>query len=134
MESIFQTYKHGNFTFTCKRKIIKFVPAPLLVGIELNPGPRGSKHLSEPQRWRIVFLNEENGLNETQIARKMKITRDTVYDTLQRYAETGTVHDRPGRGRKRKLTEKEEKRIVKRAQSWCPPSGARIFIKKGEKT
>jgi len=134
MESIFQTYKHGNFTFTCKRKIIKFVPAPLLVGIELNPGPRGSKHLSEPQRWRIVFLNEENGLNETQIARKMKITRDTVYDTLQRYAETGTVHDRPGRGRKRKLTEKEEKKIVKRAQKVGARQAAREYSsRKGKK-
>ena len=127
MDSVFQIFGLRIFTITCIKKVIKFVPAPLLVGVELNPGPRESKHLPEPDRWRIIFLKEENGLNPTQIARKMKIGRDTVYDTLNRYEETGTVHDRPGRGRKRILSTKEEKKVVKKARKIGATQTARQF-------
>ena len=100
------------FTFACRPKGIKFVPAPLLVGVELNPGPPAGDHLSEPERWRIVFLRDENGLNPTEIARKMKCSRHTVYNILKKFDQTGTVHDLPGKGRKSKLTQVEEKKLV----------------------
>ena len=115
------------------QKITKFVPAPILVGVELNPGPRPSIPLPEKERWRCVFLAEENGLNPTQIARKLKCTRQTVYDTLDREAETGTVHDRPRPGRKRKLSTKEEKKLVKKAQKLGARQAARQFSARNRK-
>src|SRR5690606_22495277 len=50
---------------SCNRKP-HFVSAPLLVGIELNPGP---EQLSEKERWWIVFLSQENDRSPSQIAR-----------------------------------------------------------------
>jgi transposase len=116
MESIFKKSNLWNFTFTCRQKIIKFVPAALLIGVELNPGPKAQKHLPESERWRIVFLRNENGLNPTKIAKKIGCSRNTVYEILNKYDQTGSVHDRPGRGRKRKVTEAEEKAIVRKAR------------------
>ena len=71
------------FAFTCKPEITKFVPAPLLVGIELNPGPGRGEDLPESDRWRIVFLKKENGLNPTQIAKKIPCSRPTVYEVFK---------------------------------------------------
>ena len=62
------------------------VPAPLLIGIELNPGP---PNLTEKQRWRIVFLSEDCHKTPTHIARKVGCTRQTVYDVLERERSTG---------------------------------------------
>lgn len=112
------------FTFAC-REITKFVPSPLLVGIELNPGPGRGEDLTESDRWRIVFLKSENGLNPSQIAKKIPCTRPTVYKILDKYEKTGTVHDRPRMGRKRKLTGSEEKEIVKRARKVGATQAAR---------
>ena len=44
-----------------------------------------------------------------------------------RYGETGTVHDRPGRGRKRILSTKEEKKVVKKARKIGATQTARQF-------
>src|ERR1700722_16634868 len=77
-----QTWVLSIFTITCMQKITKFVPAPILVGVELNPGPRPSIPLPEKERWRCVFLAEENGLNPTQIARKLKWTRKKLNNSL----------------------------------------------------
>ena len=109
---------------TSKRK--KFVPAPRLVCVEENPGPRPSTPLEEEKRWKIVFFKKEMKLNNSQIARKCKTTRSTVLDTLQRYEQTGTVHDRPHPGKKRKLSTAEVKEVVKKAKKKkCAPEIAR---------
>ena len=111
----------------------KFVPPPLLIGIELNPGPRVTHELSEKQRWRIVFLSEENGLNPTEIAKKVGCTRHTVYNVLEKEKKTGKVKNYPKSGRKRKLTAKEEKKIVKKAQKVGATQAARQFLQKKSK-
>jgi len=61
---------------------VKFVPAPRLVCIETNPGP--PRRLSEKNRWKVIIYNEEFHLTPTGIARKLKTSRPTIYDTLQR--------------------------------------------------
>ena len=84
-------------------------------------------HLSEKERWRIVFLSKENGLTPTQISRKVGCSRQAVYDVLDKEQETGTVKDRPRSGRKRKFTTKEEKKIVKKARKVGALQTAREF-------
>lgn len=86
------------------------------MGIELNPGPPKAKHLSEEERWRIVFLTKDQNLSSRQIAKKMKISRTTVTETLSKYWQTGTVHDLAGRGRKLKLSAVETKKVIKQAK------------------
>lgn len=95
---------------------LKLRPRPLLVGIHPNPGPGFGERLPECDRWRIVFLATENGLSVRQIAKKMHISAATVQNTLCKFRETKTVHDRAGGGRKRKLSSQDEKKIVSKAK------------------
>ena len=92
------------------------VPAPRLVCVELNPGPRRSPWLTEGQRWRVIHLSTEDHLRPWSIAKKMSIAVSTVQDLLSKYAQTASVRDRPGRGRKRKLTIDDERKIVRKAK------------------
>lgn len=99
---------------TAKNK--KHVPAPPLVCVEPNPGPRRSQRLSEEERWRVIHLSTEMHLSHRNIAKRMGIRQQTVIDLLKKYHEIGAVKDRPGRGRKRVVTEEDEKEFVKRAK------------------
>jgi transposase len=54
--------------------------------------------LSEKDRWRFVILHEEENLSNSEIAKRMNITKSTVQQILKKEQETGTVHDKPGRG------------------------------------
>ena len=94
-------------------KWTKFVPAPLLVGIELNPGP--NERLTDYQRWKIVFLKEERKKTDA-ITREVKCTPKTVTAVWERFNETGSVDERPRSGRKRKLSPKDEKKVMKKAK------------------
>jgi len=47
----------------------------------------------------------------------MNISRDTVSSALKRYLETGDVEERAGRGRKRTLSDDDEKVIKKKAKA-----------------
>lgn len=93
-----------------------FVPGPRLVCVETNPGPRRSTRLTEEKRWRIVHLHTELGLEPTPIAKRVGVHRNTVYAVINKYHETGSIKDRPGRGRKRKLSTEDEKKIIKKAK------------------
>lgn len=46
----------------------------------------------------------------------MEIRQQTVVDLLKKYHEIGSVKDRPRQGRKRTITESDEKRILKKAK------------------
>jgi len=72
--------------------------------------------LSIEQRWRVIDLVRDSHLTIAATARKMSINRRTVTDILHKYHETGDVKDREGRGRKRKLTIAEEKKIIRKAK------------------
>jgi hypothetical protein len=99
-------------------QIKKWVPAPRLVGIELNPGP---PRLPTEDRWAIVRLAKNQKkkkppkLNYSE-TREVGCSRDAVKNVLNRYEATGSVEDLPGRGRKRKFSEKETKKIIKKSK------------------
>ena len=84
--------------------------------MEPNPGPRESQRLSEEKRWRVIHLSNELHLKPAAIARRVGLHRNTVAYTLKRYHDTGGVRERPGRGRKRKITAEDERQIVKKAR------------------
>jgi transposase len=46
----------------------------------------------------------------------MNIAKTTAQKILQKYSQTGSVRDRPGRGRKRILTDADEERVVRKAK------------------
>lgn len=64
----------------------------------------------------MVYLATEMHLSQARIAKQMNIVRSTVQNILQKYSETDSVRDRPGRGRKRILSGAEEKRVVRKAK------------------
>jgi transposase len=92
------------------------LPPPILVGIELNPGPGA---LSEEQRKNIVRWKKD-GLGNKTIASKLKTTVKTVKRWVKRCCKPPSIKtsfkNRPGQGRKRKLTKKQEKKVVKKAK------------------
>ena len=47
-----------------------------------------------------IKLHKE-GESNTSIAKKFKMNRTTVWKVLNKFKETGTTSDKPGRGRKR---------------------------------
>lgn len=94
----------------------EIVPAPPLVGVHPNPGPRRSTHLDEETRWEIVFMWKKQNLSAYKIAKKLKISHNSAKEIIQKYQETKTVHDRPHPGRKRKLSPAETKKVVRMAK------------------
>ena len=101
-------------------KHAKFVPAPRLVGIEPNPGPGRGVHLDESTRLRIVTLSQDAHWSTKQIAHKVNCSREAVSLVLSRYRERGTAKDKPGRGRKRKLSNRECKEMARQAKKGKP--------------
>ena len=65
-----------------------FVPSPPLVGVELNPGPRRKKHLSNKQRIRAVTLSQDAGWSENKIAKHMKVTQPNISNLLTKYKKS----------------------------------------------
>lgn len=63
-----------------------------------------------------MVLRDDIGLSQTEIASRIPTSCRTVYSVLKKFDETGSVHDKPGRGPKHKLTLEDEKKIVKRAK------------------
>jgi transposase len=96
-------------------KFVKWVPAPLLVGVELNPGPGHGERLSDMQLWEIVLSADVAHPNWSGIGRKVGCHRNTAKRVYAKYKETGSVKDLPRQGRKRKLSQAETKQVVKRA-------------------
>jgi transposase len=102
----------------CRQQWIKkkfMIPAPILVGIELNPGPA----LSEEQRKDIIRWKKE-GLGQKAIAKKLNRNLKTVKKWIKRCWKKPSIpvsfKNRPGQGRKRKLTKKQEREVVKKAK------------------
>ena len=97
----------------------KSVPAARLVCIELNPGPtprgRGT-NVPEEKRWQVVFYSKDMKLGPAAVARKVGVNRHTVSAIMDKYKKTRSVHDVKGRGKKRKLSDSEIKRVVSKAK------------------
>jgi hypothetical protein len=91
-------------------KSVKFVPPPPLICVELNPGPP-KKTVEEIDRWRTVIYSNDLKMKQTAIAKKVGITQGEVSKILSKHKRTGSVKDAPGRGRKRKLSDADEKKL-----------------------
>lgn len=90
--------------------------------------------MDEAERLRIVVLSQDAGWSPTKISRKIPCSRQAVYDVLSKFRQTGTVKDRPGRGRKRKLTPPECKELARQAKKGKPATElARAYRRKTEK-
>jgi transposase len=88
-----------------------------LVGIEPNPGPGDvGNRVSEEKRWRIIFMHKDLKKTPYKIAQELKMNETTVHNIIEKYAETGTVHDLPKSGRKRKLSNKQVRQAVRKAK------------------
>lgn len=72
------------------------------------------RELSESERSRILLLSEE-GLSQVAIAKRLKCSRCAVQTTIKRVQETGELKIRPGRGRKRKTTDREDRWLCRQA-------------------
>jgi transposase len=88
---------------------IKSVPAPRLVCVELNPGP-----FDNETRSKIVWWKNDVGLSTHAIAKKYNSEPKIIRNVLKKYRETGSVANRPGQGRKRKLNPQQERAVVKK--------------------
>ena len=81
-----------------------------------RPRKKLGRRLSLHERSSIVALSK-NGFSQKQLAKKYKTGEDTVRNLLIKFEETGSVQDRPGRGRKRKTTPREDRHIYLHARS-----------------
>lgn len=70
------------------------------------------KQISFEKRAHIIALHKE-GLSQVKIAEKVKCSRNGVQTTIKRYKETSSMHNRPGQGRKRCTTTREDRYIKK---------------------
>lgn len=72
--------------------------------------------ISTDLRERVV-LDRKEGLSYQQLADKYKISKFAARNTCIKFLETGSVENRPGCGRKRKTTEREDVRYEKTQQN-----------------
>ena len=56
------------------------------------------RHLTETKRAVIVHLYQE-GKSQREIAKKVKVAKSTVCNTIKRFGEQGDLQERKGRGR-----------------------------------
>ena len=61
----------------------------------------GRRSVSNESRVIIIYYHKQ-GLNPTQISKKLNLSRKCVYNTIKRENEYGTVHHRAGGSRGRK--------------------------------
>lgn len=73
-----------------------------------------TRELSEIEQAQILVFHSE-GLSQVQIAKKMKCSRCAVQTTIKRHDETKQLKSRPGRGRKRKTTAREDRFLKQNA-------------------
>lgn len=74
------------------------------------------KVLTVVQRSNILLLHEE-GLSQVQIAKRVLCSRNGVQSTLKRFAETGSVENRPIPGRPRKISVRSVRKLVRASLS-----------------
>ena len=64
----------------------------------------------------LIVKDNKNGVSNWSAARKYGVSEGAVRKILQKFKELGTVADKAGRGRKRKTTYLEDRRIVREAK------------------
>ena len=87
--------------------------------------------LSIQKRWKIVFLYLNKlglRLSIRTIAKKLQYSQDIVRIQINRYQETGDIQDEEGKGRKRKILEREDLDIISTAKRLRISLSAEISI------
>ena len=95
--------------------IAKDVPPPLLVCVEVNPGPQ----MDTKKRERMIGYLEA-GKSNPEAAEHFEVSLSSVKRLKRKVKKTGSVKNLPGQGRKRKLSPKRRKAIkqkLKRGKS-----------------
>ena len=85
--------------------------------------------LTVKQRWEIVFLCTHRlgpKLSPGLAAKEIRCSKSTARHWLETFEETGDVMDKPGRGRKRKTSESEDKKIVEASTSSPEASSVKL--------
>lgn len=67
---------------------------------------------TKPEKAAQVSALIENGLSQRVVAQRLNMTRSAVRRVCTRYEETGSFHRRPGTGRKRFTTERDDRFII----------------------
>jgi transposase len=73
-------------------------------GTEISGNRRPAQELSPEARSAILY-GLEAGESPTELARKFKVNRSTIYDTKKRFLQHNTTKSRPRKGRPQKLNE-----------------------------
>jgi transposase len=102
---------------------VRVVPAPRLVCIETNPGPghpakspyKRGQHINDVSKGMILGMKIA-GASIKQTAKKLRMSKNTVKQTIHNFEKTGRVAANYKGGRKRKLTQKEEKQMKRKAK------------------
>ena len=63
---------------------------------------------------RVICLHEE-GYSCNKIAERLKVARRTIQQLVKKYKETGSVKDKPGKGRRKMTTPRDDRVIVNTA-------------------
>jgi transposase len=92
------------------------IPAPPLVGIELNPGPA----LTEEQRAEIVTLHNVAHYSIGKIIKTTGYSKNTIKRALKKNKEKKSLKNEPGQGRKRKIGPQLLKRMKRKAKRKKP--------------
>ena len=74
----------------------------------MAPRPR----LTIKERWQAVTLCEE-GVARREMVRRINVNLSTIVRLWRKYQQTGEVDDKPGRGRRRKTTEREDRHAIR---------------------
>ena len=73
--------------------------------------PLRGKAYHEDLKWCVIYQREMLGLNYQQIASNLNVYTSTVWRTVKRFEEEGSIDERKNEG-PRKLTESEEFAIM----------------------
>ena len=83
--------------------------------VDLVPTIRKRKILTEEQRVSVISMSAK-GLSNRAIAKKMKVSHQSIGSILQRWNTDGLVKDRKRSGRRRKTDKRTDLRIVRIAK------------------
>jgi|JI9StandDraft_1071089.scaffolds.fasta_scaffold120354_2 transposase len=87
---------------------------------EFESSQRKGKHSAwELRRMRILLLAND-GLEKEEISKLEEVCEHTVYNTLKRFAESGSVKDRARSGRPEKFSGNVKAHVVAKACSEAP--------------
>ena len=89
---------------------------------------RGKCSARELSRMRIL-LSAEDGMEADEIARKENVCKHTVYNTLKRFATSGSVKDSPRSGRPEKVLGEVKAHIVATACTDAPKGRSRWTLR-----